>query len=52
MHGGPQLSRQKKKPHGKRKNLTAKEKTSRQKKKPHGKEKSLILFVVRFFLLP
>ena len=41
-------SRQKKKTHGKRKNLTAKrkrltakEKTSQQKKKPHGKKKRL-----------
>ena len=41
-YGGPQLSRQKVKPHGKknnltakRKRLTAKRKTSRQKEKPH-----------------
>ena len=34
-------SRQKKKPHVKRKNLTPKEKGSRQKKKPHAKRKNL-----------
>ena len=43
-YGGPQLSRQNQKPHGKNKNITAKPKTSRQKQntsrqnqKPHGK---------------
>ena len=42
-YGGPQLSRQNQKPHGKTKNLTpktkylmAKPKTSRQNRKPHG----------------
>ena len=42
-YGGPQLSRQNQKPHGKTKNLTAKTKylmakpkTSRQNRKPHG----------------
>ena len=54
-YGGPQLSRQKKKPRGKRKRLTAKGRTLRQKgkdsrqkkkhhskrKKPHGKKKRL-----------
>ena len=46
LYGGPQLSRQKQKPHGKNKiphgkteNLTAKTKTSRQNQKPHGKNK-------------
>ena len=46
LYGGPQLSRQNKKPHGKNKiphgkteNLTAKPKTSRQNRKPHGKNK-------------
>ena len=46
MYGGPQLSRQNQKPHGKNKNITAKPKTSRQKQntsrqnqKPHGKTK-------------
>ena len=46
--GGPQLSRQKQKPHGKTENLTAKAKTSRQNQntprqnqKPHGKTKDL-----------
>ena len=43
-YGGPQLSRQNQKPHGKNKNITAKPKTSRQKhhgktKIPHGKNK-------------
>ena len=52
-YGGPQLSRQNQKPHGKNKiphgktknltaktkYLTAKPKTSRQKQKPHGKNK-------------
>ena len=45
-YGGPQLSRQKQKPHGKTENLTAKAKTSRQNQntprqnqKPHGKTK-------------
>ena len=45
-YGGPQLSRQNQKPHGKNKNVTAKPKTSRQKQntsrqsqKPHGKNK-------------
>ena len=47
-YGGPQLSRQKKKPRGKRKRLTAKGRTlrqkgkdSRQKKKHHSKRKNL-----------
>ena len=47
-YGGPQLSRQNQKPHGKNKiphgkteNLTAKPKTSRQKQKPQGKTKYL-----------
>ena len=47
-YGGPQLSRQKQKPHGKTENLTAKAKTSRQNQntprqnqKPHGKTKDL-----------
>ena len=46
VYGGPQLSQQKQKPHGKNKirhgkteNLTAKPKTSRQNQKPHGKNK-------------
>ena len=46
VYGGPQLSRQNQKPHGKNKNITAKPKTSRQKQntsrqnqKPHGKNK-------------
>ena len=46
VYGGPQLSRQNQKPHGKNKNITAKPKTSRQKQntsrqnqKPHGKTK-------------
>ena len=38
-YGGPKLSRQNQKPHGKTKNLTAKTKTSRQNQKPHGKNK-------------
>ena len=45
-YGGPQLSRQNQKPHGKNENTTAKPKTSRQKQntsrqnqKPHGKNK-------------
>ena len=45
--GGPQLSWQNQKPHGKNKNITTKPKTSRQKQntsqqnqKPHGKTKS------------
>ena len=45
-YGGPQLSGQNQKPHGKNKiphvkteNLTAKTKTSRQNQKPHGKNK-------------
>ena len=45
-YGGPQLSQQNQKPHGKNKiphskteNLTAKTKTSRQNQKPHGKNK-------------
>ena len=45
-YGGPQLSRQNQKPHGKNENITAKPKTSRQKQntsrqnqKPHGKTK-------------
>ena len=55
LYGGPQLSRQNQKPHGKNKiphgktknltaktkYLTAKPKTSRQKQKPHGKTKNL-----------
>ena len=45
-YGGPQLSRQNQKPHGKNKNITAKPKTSRQKhhgktKIPHSKTKNL-----------
>ena len=47
-YGGPQLSRQNQKPHGKTENLTAKTKTSRQKQNtsrqnqnPHGKTKDL-----------
>ena len=47
-YGGPQLSRQNQKLHGKNKNLTAKPKTSRQKQNtsrqnqnPHGKTKDL-----------
>ena len=53
LYGGPQLSRQNQKPHGKTENLTAKTKyltakpktsrqkqnTSRQNRKPHGKNK-------------
>ena len=38
-YGGPQLSRQNQKRHGKTKNVTAKPKTSRQNQKPHGKNK-------------
>ena len=41
VYGGPQLSRQNQKPHGKSKNITAKPKTSRQKQKHHGKTKNL-----------
>ena len=55
IYGGPQLSRQNQKPHGKNKiphgktknltaktkYLTAKPKTSRQKRKPHGKTENL-----------
>ena len=48
-YGGPQLSRQNQKPHGKNKNITAKPKTSRQKQntsrqnqKPHGKTENLL----------
>jgi len=33
--------RKKEKPHGKKKNLTAKRKPSRQKEKPHGKKNNL-----------
>ena len=40
-YGGPWVSRQNQKPHGKTKNLTAKLKTSRQNQKPHGKTKCL-----------
>ena len=47
-YGGPQLSQQNQKPHGKNKiphdqtkNLTAKPKTSRPNQKPHGKTKNL-----------
>ena len=40
-YGGPQLSQQNQKPHGKTKNLTAKPKTSPQTQKPHGKSKNL-----------
>ena len=46
VYGGPQLSRQNQKPHGKNKiprgetkNLTAKQNTSWQNQKPHGKNK-------------
>ena len=39
VYGGPQLSQQNQKCHGKTKNLTAKTKTSRQNQKPHGKNK-------------
>ena len=46
MYGGPQLSRQKKKTHGKRKRLTAKEKTSRQKEKAHDKKKNLAAKII------
>ena len=38
-YGGPQLSEQNQKLHGKNKNLTAKPKTLRQKQRPHGKNK-------------
>ena len=38
-YGGPQLSWQNQKPHGKTENLTAKTKTSRQTQKPHSKNK-------------
>jgi len=41
FYGGPQLSRQNQKPHGKTENLTAKTKTSRQNQKAHGKNKDL-----------
>ena len=48
-YGGPQLSRQNQKPHGKNKNLTANPKTSQQKQNmswqnqnPHGKTKDLM----------
>ena len=40
-YGGPQLSRQNKKSHGKNKKPTAKQKASRQKQKTHGNIKSL-----------
>ena len=57
-HGGPQLSRQNQKPHGKNKNITAKPKTSRQNQILHSKSKiALVLpwvfaFSVRFSVLP
>ena len=38
-YGGPQLSEQNQKLHGKNKNFTAKPKTLRQKQRPHGKNK-------------
>ena len=41
FYGGPQLSRQKLIPRGKRKLLTAKENYPRQKEKPRGKKKNL-----------
>ena len=41
-YGGPQLSQQNQKLHGKNKNLTAKTKTSRQNQKPYGKNKDLM----------
>ena len=41
FYGGPQLSRQKLIPRGKRKLLTAKENYPRQKEKTHGKKKTL-----------
>ena len=57
-YGGPQLSRQNRKPHGKSKNLTAKAKypttkpkTSRQNQRPHGKTK-VILLTVKYLVLP
>ena len=49
MHDGPQLSRQKKKPHGKRKNLTAKEKTSRQKEKTSRQREKSFYFCCEVF---
>ena len=68
IYGGPQLSRQNQKPHGKNKiphgkteNLKAKTKTSRQnrnlmakKQKPHGKTENFVYFVfaVKFLVLP
>ena len=57
-YGGPQLSRQNQKPHGKNKNLTAKPKTSRQKQIPTAKPKlfcccsEVFDFAVRFLVLP
>ena len=39
-YGGPQLSRQNKKHHGKTKSATAKQKAPRQNEKSHGKTKS------------
>ena len=57
-YGGPQLSRQNQKPHGKNKNLTAKPKTSRQKQLPTAKPKlfcccsEVFDFAERFLVLP
>ena len=57
-YGGPQLSRQNQKSHGKNKNLTAKPKTSRQKQIPTAKPKlfcccsEVFDFAVRFLVLP
>ena len=41
-YGGPQLSWQNRKPHGKTKTSRQKQNTSRQKQKPHGKNKSTL----------
>ena len=43
VYGGPQLSRQNQKPHGKDKNVTAKPKTSRQKQNPKTSRQNQIL---------
>ena len=51
-YGGPQLSRQNRKPHGKNKNLTAKPETSRQNQLLHSKNQSYSVFAVKYLVLP
>ena len=58
IYGGPQLSRQNQKPHGKNKiphgkteNLKAKTKTSRQNRKPQGKNENLMAKPKNLFIL-